>query len=439
MKPMNRRTLIRGAGGVAISLPFLEAMGPRSAFAQPAQAPKRMVVMVNQNGVVPRHWFPSGSGTDFQFNMSLTPFEPHKQNVIILDGVEKMHRGTTDGTAHGRGSAGAITGHTVSGRNGIADGPSIDQFVAERVGASTKFKSMLVGKVTNYHFFHSGSRRFVPPEDEPLKNFERVFADFTPPAGGAAPGPSTGEIEKTLTRRKSILDGALAEYRRIGGLVGTGDKARLDVHAETIRQIEKGLSAGTGMPAAATMSCAKPENPGAVMGYDKRGELNIKLLGLALACDLTRVGGIQWTSHNTVFSWLGINESDHHPLAHQTGNTGADDKLGMIVQWHAQQLANLVAQLKSYGEGAGSVFDNTLMLWTNEISIGSHRFNRGPFLLAAGKFPLPGGKILETGRVIKANNHPHTGVLIAMAQAMGLEVDRFGAGAWQRGPVPGLL
>jgi len=33
MKPLSRRTLIRGAGGVAIGLPFLEAMRPRYAWA----------------------------------------------------------------------------------------------------------------------------------------------------------------------------------------------------------------------------------------------------------------------------------------------------------------------------------------------------------------------------------------------------------------------
>ena len=36
MKPLSRRTLLRGAGGVTIALPFLEAMEPRVAHAQAA-------------------------------------------------------------------------------------------------------------------------------------------------------------------------------------------------------------------------------------------------------------------------------------------------------------------------------------------------------------------------------------------------------------------
>ncbi len=51
MKRLDRRTLLRGAGGVGIALPFLDAMwGGHKAWAQ--GAPRRLCVMTGQNGVV---------------------------------------------------------------------------------------------------------------------------------------------------------------------------------------------------------------------------------------------------------------------------------------------------------------------------------------------------------------------------------------------------
>jgi len=90
-----------------------------------------------------------------------------------------MQRGTTDGTAHGRGAASAISGWTSGGKNGIADGASIDQVLANAIGGGTKVKSLIMGnKVYNYHFFTDGPRQVHPVEPDPKKNFDRLFTGF---------------------------------------------------------------------------------------------------------------------------------------------------------------------------------------------------------------------------------------------------------------------
>ena len=48
--------------------------------------------------------------------------------------------------------------------------------------------------------------------------------------------------------------------------------------------------------------------------------------------------------------------------------------------------------------------------------MGSHKFDRGSFLLVTGKFPAPNGKTLQTGRYLKYNGTPHTAVLLSIAQ-----------------------
>ncbi len=70
MKTLHRRTLLRGAGGVAIALPFLDAMWPARAQAQ-AMRPRRFFVMTGVNGVTTSTWFPTGGEKDFTLGASM--------------------------------------------------------------------------------------------------------------------------------------------------------------------------------------------------------------------------------------------------------------------------------------------------------------------------------------------------------------------------------
>ncbi|MES1172308.1 MAG: hypothetical protein ABUL77_03640, partial [Bacteroidota bacterium] len=55
---MKRRHFLRGIGGVAVGLPFLETFAPRRAHAQAAATPKRLAIFFNCNGVNMDTWFP---------------------------------------------------------------------------------------------------------------------------------------------------------------------------------------------------------------------------------------------------------------------------------------------------------------------------------------------------------------------------------------------
>jgi hypothetical protein len=440
MKRMSRRTLLRGAGGVAIALPYLEAMMPRTALA--ATVPRRLFVMAGQNGTVPSTWFPTGTEKDFKLASSMAALEPLKANLIIPDGITKMQRGTQDNTAHGRGMAAAFTGWSAKGGDGIADGASLDQFVAQKVGKETRIPSLMMGRVSNYHVFHDGPRQVHFPEPNVQKNFDRLFANFTPPAGGgAAPDPgAAADLAKLRARKKSILDAARDQYTKVAGAVGPGDKKRLEFHADAIRKLELELDQASKAPTGSTASCAKPAAAG--MGvpdtdYQANGKLNLELGALAFACDLTRVAGYQWISHGQIFDWLGVTVK-HHPLAHQTGGAGPDAQLTKIVTWHVEQVAAFLKRLQGMTEGGGSVLDNTIFVWTWSISVGSHKFDRGPFLLASGKFPLPMGGTLQTGRYLKYGGNPHTQLLQSIALAMGAQDKMPVYPDWDKGPLPGL-
>src|SRR5256885_2394556 len=90
-KHLSRRTLLKGAG-VAVALPFLDAMVPAAtAQAKTAAAAKLRAgffyiphgaIMGNTaHGPAMDRWTASGSGADFKLNAIMQPLEPFKKYV----------------------------------------------------------------------------------------------------------------------------------------------------------------------------------------------------------------------------------------------------------------------------------------------------------------------------------------------------------------------
>lgn len=438
-RPLDRRTLLRGAGGVALALPFLQAMAPRKARAA-AAAPHRLLILFAENGVVPSTWFPSGAGKSFTLPMATSPLEPWKSNLIFFDGVNTVCGGTNGGGGHMRGKTGCLTAQ--SNLNGRAGGISVDQFIANKIGGATRFRSIeasvFVKGALRDGLFHSGPGQVVVAEDDPAKLFARLFSAPLPTGGASDPAAAAG-FERLRARKQSVLDRAFAEYRRVSGLVGAEDRARLENHMQALRSVERGLAApATGGVAGA--SCQQPAAPPTGTGsYIGDTKAQMDLLGLALACDLTRVASLQWRSAVTSFPWVNVSAS-HHGLSHATGSAGADAQLSRIVQWHVGQFAEMLARLKSFADvDGGTVLDNTLVYFTNEVAVGNHKHERAPLVLATGNFTQPNGRKLETQRLMKYGGAAHSGMLTVLARLMGVEIDNFGAPQWHNGPLPGLI
>ncbi|MES1183412.1 MAG: DUF1552 domain-containing protein, partial [Myxococcales bacterium] len=158
MKRLSRRTLLRGAGGAALGLPFLEIMGrPTAALGQSmpgytaAGMPKRFIVWFTPNGTIPSAWTPTGGESDFEFSRILKPLEPFRKKLLIIDGVDQTGEG---GDGHKNGMQGMLTGQTLNpgafkggdgSTAGWANGISVDQRIAQVIGTQTKLKSLELG------------------------------------------------------------------------------------------------------------------------------------------------------------------------------------------------------------------------------------------------------------------------------------------------------
>lgn len=90
-KHLQRRTFLRGLG-TTLALPFLDAMVP--AFAAPKLGATKPVVRMGfvyvPNGIISAGWSPLGEGANFEFNSTMKPLAPFRENTLVLSGLAQI-------------------------------------------------------------------------------------------------------------------------------------------------------------------------------------------------------------------------------------------------------------------------------------------------------------------------------------------------------------
>ena len=93
----------------------------------------------------------------------------------------------------------------------------------------------------------------------------------------------------------------------------------------------------------------------------------------------------------------------------------------------ARQLTALAQKLDAMPEGEGSVLDNSLLMWVNNMWIGrSHDNSRLPLVLAGGL-----GGTIRTGRTLDYVGRPDEerrlcSLFLSVMDRMGVGLERFG-------------
>ncbi|MCA9580381.1 MAG: DUF1552 domain-containing protein [Myxococcales bacterium] len=436
---LRRRHVLRGAGGLVLGLPFLE-------YGQPAKAatpPTRFVVFFTSNGCVYDRWLPAGTETNFTLSESLSPLASHKDKLVVMKGLE-LKSATADipgHNGHDVGMSNMLTAHPLvegpSGTgefsvviDGSAGGISIDQAVANHIGGDTPFRSIELGVEARHNpdqilaGVMSYRAPFEPnyPRNSPKSAFQEIFG---------AVGVDVTELAAIRARRGSILDAVLEDYGALNKKLGAEDRKRLDAHATSLRAVELRLEKRD----QALIGCDLPELRSAFQ-YPEVGALQMELLVRALACDLTRVGSLQWSTaqSGTTFSWLG-HSIFHHQLSHDADTLeNARDKLVEIHGWYAERFAELLSLMANTDDGDGSLLDHTVVLWCNELgNPWDHTYANAPFLLAGG-----GGGQLKGGRLFDASGRSHNDLFVSIQQMFGIESNTFGHPDFSTGPLAGL-
>ena len=115
-------------------------------------------------------------------------------------------------------------------------------------------------------------------------------------------------------------------------------------------------------------------------------------------------------------------------MSHDVANKGY--LMTEVNTWYSTQFAYLLSEMKKIPEGAGTLLDNTLLFWPNELSQAEvHDRKRLPYVLAGkaqGKVP--------TGRYLKYNGEPHNQLLATFCNMFGMNVTGYGEAMY-----PGVL
>jgi hypothetical protein len=408
----------------AAALPFLLNL-PGLAQASSGRRKQRLIVMFSPDGVVPSTFWPAEEGTAFTLKESLKPLEPFRDRTLILHGVCDRVRG--DGDNHMRGMGCLLTGIELFPGNvqggsdtpaGWASGISIDQEIKNALqrdpATRTRFGSLEFGVMvperadTWTRMVYTGPNKPVAPIDDPYQMFQKLY----------------GRV-KDQESVKSVLDELRVDLNKVRARVSAQDRQILDDHATLVREMEQELRAESGKDVGHAVPVLEPGVKRTNDAIPRISKLQIDLMVNSFAADFTRVATLQYTNSvgQARMRWLGIQEGQHD-LSHKPDNDAdAQEKLTRINHWYCEQLAYLAKRLAETPEpgGEGSLLDNTLILWTNELGKGnSHTLDNIPFVLVGNGLGFRMGRSLKYGRV------PHNRLLLSLAHGFGHRIERFG-------------
>lgn len=428
-KHISRRMLLRGAG-VAIGLPFLDAMRP--ALAAPSTAAKqarRIGVVYVPNGIIMRDWQVAKVGSEFTFTRILKPLERFREDIVVVSGLSNHAANKAKGGGHAKASgsflSGAIPKYTAGAD--VHAGTTFDQIAAQKFGPDTRVPSLQLGCEdsrmigncdTGSSCAYTNSISWRNPDSpmavevNPRSVFERLFGTVDPSLD-----PET-KARRALYK-KSILDLTREKTQSLVSSLGSTDRRKMDEYLTAIREVETRIAKAENEPEIPTGE--KPS--GIPFSYREYVKLMFDLQTIAFQSDLTRVSTMMLGREGSVRVYPEIGVPDpHHPLTHHRNNEDFIEKVTKINEHHVELFSYFVEKLKTTNDGDGSLLDHSLILYGGAISDGNQHSNHNLPLVVAGH---SGG--LKGGRHVAAEEKtPAANLFVEMLNRSGVETESFG-------------
>jgi hypothetical protein len=414
---LDRRRFLRGAG-VMLALPLLPSLLPKSVRAAGTAGPRRMLLISNNLGVLPKPFFPQSTGRDYELSPYLAPLAEFRDDFTVFSGLS--HPGVVGGHSTENCFLTAARGPTKSGfRNQI----SLDQFAAEKLGPVTRLPTLNLGvniDKANRSLAWTRDGVLLPAEDKASALFQKMFVQ-----GDAA---AVQTQLKKLHERGSILDTLLDDTKQVRKRLGRDDQSRLDQYLTSVREIEQRLHTTREWelrPKPTTTQTPPTDIQDQKLFFEKF-DLMLSMAQLALQSDSTRIVTLMVDAFATPSFKLGDNENSttgYHDLSH---HGQAADKVRQLEEADRRQMALLKKLLQNLAEkrdGEGRLLDSTMVLFgSNMGDANTHDNSNLPILLAGGG--LKHGQHLAFPH---DNNRPLCNLFVTMLQNMGLETDAFGS------------
>ena len=436
MKSLSRRRFLRGLGGAALALPWMESIS----MAVPTQpVPQRMAHFYVPIGVVRRGFFPGEADHIIprgnlgnvmtslgkqdptfsvrpldQLTPTMQPLERFKNKVNLITGMDRTFQQGTD--VHAQCASCYLSSaepYTIKGTAWPLD-RTLDHLVADHVGQTTPFRTLEFS--CNSHrdnkesiYFDNiswyGTGHLAPSIRDPRKMYRRLF--------------STQEVD----RYRDVTDLVLEDARSLTKDLGYTDRQKFAEYFDSIRTIE------TQMDRLETMKAelAKVDFDEPTEAHLPRGEY-IRLMGdlmvVALQTGLTNVttfmiGPERWDTPY-MFESLFDKPRSHHGMSHN--QTKMIDDLLKVDRFHMEQYVYLLEKMDQIEQSDGSsLLDNTLFTYGSGLGDGStHQYNDLPIIVAGG------GKRVHSGQHINMpEGTPLANLWLTQARMMGVDMKRF--------------
>jgi hypothetical protein len=432
-RTFSRRAVLRGAG-VALALPWLESLAP-TARAQATGGPKRFITVFFPNGTVPDYWVPSAAGEGAAWTLSpiLEPLAPLKSKVAVLSNMENYTPWkdvfNDDGQSHGRRPGCFLTAANVlelqEQNNGQdINGISADQVIAQHAMYSnlTPLGSLQLGCGTSENACDgppcSYSRNItwqsatqpLDPEVDPGAAFDRIVGSAGAGGGGGAAGAGNTPDPLAAQRRalnQSVLDAVKENTATVQGLLGAGDRAKMEQFMEAIRASEQRIVNVSGNMQGGVMTSidgyTRPtltaqfnlENTDG--GYNKNDHMDVMndLIVMALETDTTRIITHMVEHERSEFEYNHVAMREFSAAGSVAGNGtcnnyhgsqhGNMQEFASITHWNVQKIADLATRLDMIEDGPGvTVLDNTIIVLASCMDGSQHYGDRIPVALIGG-------------------------------------------------------
>ena len=400
--PLSRRAFLRGIG-VAMALPWLDAMRPAFAAEDSKATPRRMVAIETNMGILPQFFFPEKTGRDYELSPYLERVAAHRDKMTIFSGVS--HPGVTG--AHAAEKC-FLTGTPHPERGGFRNWVSLDQFAAEQLGNRTRYPSLVLANSNENSATLSYTRSGAPisAERSPKKLFQKLFVQGKPDEVAA-------NVE-AIRQGRSLLDFVGEQSQRLNRSLSKADQRRMDQYFTSVRELEQRLESSEAWEhrPKPTVNAQPPEDIDDAKAFVQRTKLMFDVIKLALETDSTRLIS------------LFIDTTVIHNITHHGNRPEVLTELRGHEERQFEVLGRFLTSLSETQEEGQSLLDRTIVLYgTCMGSANSHSNVNLPALLAGGGFKH--GQHLAFDQ---QNNYPLTNLFVSMLQRLGIEADKFSTG-----------
>jgi hypothetical protein len=406
---LGRRTLLRGAGTVAIALPFIDAMRTTSLFAAAPEPPARAFNVFHALGVPTPLQAEGLSG-------ALEPLQKLQDKLVLVRDIDHVRCDEGGINAHYDGAAGAFTAEMPNGE-ALAGGPSLDQLLRHAKYPSGQPAGVLPTLLMGTYFRRSRPARYIhswnddgSPADLPLETpidlFTRIF--------GADPTMDDDDPEVARRKRyqRSILDSVIEQYKHWTGEasgLGPASRARIADHLDRVREYEQRLfgelPAGCVVPSTPADSTlphngeADPDGEGIDITVDElvsEWRIMADLYAIAVQCDRVRFGSVTFQAAgerirltgdyeyegNLVYQFDDLSELGvggalgcSHEWWHKFNENNQNAALRAHVHLMQREIVYFLEQLAdpAYADENGlSILDNSMVTISTESGDGRH-------------------------------------------------------------------